>query len=268
MTMPMRQSLRTSNRPGPYPSSGGRLVSADGRMLPMRGTQLSAEAHGGIARVLLRQRFVNPYDEPLAVRYQVPLPADGAVSDFAFELGARRIVGEIDKRERARERFEEAIVEGCSAALLEQDRSSLFTQDVGNIPAGEQIVAELVIDQKLRWLTEGRWEWRFPTVVAPRYQGAPGRAEDASKLSVDVAAGELPQRAELMLHIEDALPEGARPESTSHPIAVVDGEVRFRDESGARLDRDVVVSWPVAGDGVRTALSVARPAARKRWRGT
>ncbi len=245
-------------------SSGGRLVSADGRTLPLRGTDLRVEAQGGIARAVLRQRFVNPHAEPLSVRYLVPLPADGAVSAFSFTLGDKRIVGEIDKKDRARQRYEEAIVEGKSAALLEQDRSSLFTQDVGNIPPGAEVVSELVVDQKLRWLSDGRWEWRFPTVVAPRYMGHPGRVGDAAHIEVPVSEAPLEARAQLALSIGDRLIDGGRPESTSHPIDVVGGRVTdvcFRDGAGARLDRDVVVSWPVAAGEARCELVQARPPA-------
>ena len=78
-------------------------------------------------------------------------------------------------------------MEGRSAALLEQDRSSLFTQEIGNIPPGEEVTVEVSIDQRLRWLDEGAWEWRFPTVVAPRYLGAPGTVPDADRVAQDVA---------------------------------------------------------------------------------
>ena len=66
--------------PGSANPSGGRLVTTDGRVLPLRGTELRANASAGLIRVVLRQRFVNEYDEPLRVTYQVPLPADAVVS--------------------------------------------------------------------------------------------------------------------------------------------------------------------------------------------
>ncbi len=115
-------------------SCGGRLVAVDGRTLPLLGAQLTADARGGVATVVLEQRFRNPYPEPLRVTYLMPLPADGAVSGYAFRIGDKRIVGEVDRRNAARERFEEALAEGRSAALVEQERSSLFTQEIGNIP--------------------------------------------------------------------------------------------------------------------------------------
>src|SRR5438552_2519646 len=97
-------------------SSGGRLVAADGRTLPLRGVRLRAEAGGGLARVALEQRFVNPYAEPLRVTYLVPLPLEGALAGYAIRVGERRIVGEVDRITTARERFEEAIVEGRAGA--------------------------------------------------------------------------------------------------------------------------------------------------------
>lgn len=244
-----------------HTSNGGRLVASDGRELPLQGVHLAAEAGGGIARVTLTQRFRNPFDAPLEVRYLLPLPADGAVSGFSFVLGDQRIVGEVTGKQEARERFERALVQGRTAALLEQDRSSLFTQRVGNVPPSCEVVVEVVIDQPLRWLEEGAWEWRFPTVVAPRYQGAPGRVPDAGKLRVPVSEGETGARATLRLTIADALT--AAPSSTSHALQTrgVEGllEVALEGERGARLDRDVVVSWPVALPSVSTTVRAARP---------
>lgn len=244
-------------------STGARLVAADGRTLPLRGASLAVDAKGGVARVVVEQRFHNAYAEPLSVTYSLPLPADGAVSGFSFRIGGRVVTGEIDRRREARERYEQALVEGRSAALLEQDRSSLFTQEIGNIPPGEEIVAEVIVDQRLRWLDEGAWEWRFPTVVAPRYLGAAGRVEDAERVTQDVADGPLPARVSMRCAIRDALPEGRRPESPSHPIdAASDGAGATATlREGAALDRDVVVRWTVATPEVGLSLDAGRPAA-------
>jgi Ca-activated chloride channel family protein len=235
------------------------MISTEGRSLPLLGTSLRAQAQNGVARVVLEQRFRNAFDVPLQVTYSFPLPADGAVSGFAFRLGERRIVGEVDRQQAARERFEEAILEGKSAALLEQDRSSLFTQELGNIPPGAEIVAEISIDQRLRWLPDGAWEWRFPTAVGPRYMGAPGRVPDAERLSPEVSAEPLAARLTLALDVRDTLARGRAPESPSHALNVAAlAEIRLREASGVPLDRDVVVRWAVAGDAVGAAIETAR----------
>src|SRR5262245_5058780 len=209
------------------PSSGGRLVAPDGRTLPLRGIEIRGEARGGLARVLLRQRFANAYREPLRVTYQVPLPADGALAGYAFLIGERRIVGEVDRIAAARERFEEALVEGNSAGLVEQDRPNLFTLELGNVPPGADVSAELTIDQPLGWLDEGRWEWRFPTVVAPRYLGVDGRVSDAERVSVDVTEKGLPVDTVVTLAIKDELPGAGAPISPSHDLAVTRGASGF-----------------------------------------
>lgn len=244
-----------------HPSNGGRLVATDGRTLPLKAASLTADAKGGIIRVVLEQRFVNPYNEPLQVTYQMPLPADGAVSGFAFRIGEERIVGEVDTKQKARERFEEAILDGRTAAILDQERSSLFTQAVGNIPPHAQVVSELTIDQKLSWLADGAWEWRFPTVVAPRYLGGEGRGVDAAKVTVDVADQQLPVKLSLKMSVRDQLT--VKPHSPSHLLHAAQGvgryDVSFGDEGGVALDRDVVVRWQAAGLMVGAELDVARP---------
>ncbi len=246
-----------------HASNGGRMVTADGRTLPLKGAALTADAKAGVIRVTLEQRFVNPYAEPLGVTYQMPLPADAVVSGFSFRIGDRRVVGEVDTKKKARERFDEAVLEGRTAALLDQDRSSLFTQNVGNIPPHTEVVSELVLDQKLAFLADGYWEWRFPTVVAPRYLGAEGRVPDSARVTVDVADAPLPVKLSLQLSVRDRLPDGARPESPSHALHTVKGvqrfDVGFGSETGASLDRDVVVRWKTTEAQPGIALDTGRP---------
>ena len=239
----------------------GRLVAAG--TFPLLATRLRVEARGGMARVVCEQRFENWHTEPLHVTYSLPLPADAAVSGFAFTIGERRIVGDIARTADARAQFEEALLSGRSAALLEQDRSSLFAQELGNIPPGASITAEVTLDQPLQW-ADGEWEWRFPTTVMPRYLGEPGRVPDAMRISQDVATS-LSTRFQLSLCVADTLREGTQPSSPSHPLKIAlganGGDIELAAEGGAPLDRDLVVRWAVADGEVGIALSVARGAA-------
>jgi Ca-activated chloride channel family protein len=236
------------------------MVSVDGRQLPLTAVELKAEAQGGIARVTLTQHFVNPHSEPLHVSYLVPLPEDGAVAGYAFRIGERRTVGVVDRLQAARERFARAVASGHTAALLTQQRTSVFSQELGNVPPGQRVSVELTVDQRLRWLSEGLWEWRFPTVIAPRYPGASGE----KALPVTVADGPTGIHATLELSIGDALTEGRRPESPSHPVrfAALAARTVARLDEGVPLDRDVVVRWPVATPQPGVHLHRARPSGR------
>jgi len=242
-------------------SGGGRLVTTDGRTLPLLGVTLAAEASGGLARSVLEQRFVNPYAEALRVSYLMPLPVDGALAGYAIRIGDRRIVGEVDRIQAARERFETALLEGRSAGLVDQERPNLFALELGNVPPGGEVVAELTIDQRLAWLDEGAWEWRFPTVVAPRYLGADGRVIDAEQVMVDVAETPVASRATVTLLVRDALLDDRAPVSPSHRTSVMPRApgCQVRIES-MTLDRDVVIRWQATGATTGLSLDTARPA--------
>lgn len=236
------------------------------RTLPLEGCHLAVDTKGGLARVRLVQRFSNPHAEALSVTYKLPLPADAAVSGFAFRIGERRIVGVVEGRSEARAQYERAIVEGRSAALLEEERSSLFTQEIGNIPPGAAIEAEIDIDQPLTWLAEGMFEWRFPLAAAPRYLGSASETSTPSGksgVSFDTALEGTGARASLAMKVRDAIPAGRSPESASHPLVTSQSGGSFQVELGggnrALLDRDVVVRWPVAGPVATVSVDVARP---------
>ena len=236
----------------PVHAAGAELVSVDGRHLPLTHAHLSADAGAGLCRVTLSQTFQNVHAEPLEVHYKVPLPADGAVSGYAFILGDTRVEGRVARKADARAQFEQAVMEGRSAALLEETRSSLFEQRVGNIPPGEQVRIEIVIDQPLHW-TAGGWEWRFPTVVGPRYLGS--LTPDAAAVTVPVADGDTGARLQLGLTIRD--PRTGPVSSPSHLVST--NGVRLTGGS-AHLDRDVVVRWPVAAPAPGIALARGRAA--------
>jgi Ca-activated chloride channel homolog len=239
------------------------LVSVDGRTYPLKSVRVAAEASGGIACSTLTQTYHNPYAEPLEVLYTLPLPADGAVIGYTMRLGERVIRGEVRSREQARAAYEKALFEGRSAALLEQDRDDTFSQRLGSLPAGQTAEITIEVLHPLAFLlgieeAGPQWEYRFPTVVGVRYQGAAGRVPDADRLHADRASapGEIPTRIELTLSATDAA--GA-------PVRRVES---------MPLDRDVVVRWPAAtreigahlvegpglpGDGGRYALLTITP---------
>ena len=226
---------------------GAKLVSVDGRTFPLEAVRVAASTSGGIACSTLVQTYRNPYAEPLEVVYTLPLPADGAVIGYTMRLGARVIHGEVRPREEAKAAYEKAMFEGRSAALLEQDRDDTFTQRLGSLPAGQHAEITIEVMHPLAFLIGvgelgPEWEYRFPTVVGPRYTGVDGRVQDVDRISPDRAEspGEIPTRIELTL-------------TTANQAGA---EVR-RIES-MPLDRDLVVRW-AAGETAIGAHLVEGP---------
>ena len=233
------------------------LVAVDGRTYPLKSAAISARAGAGVAVATLVQEFENPHAEPLEAIYTLPLPADGAVVGYAIQVGERRIVGEIEVREKATRRYAEALASGRTAGLLQQERADTFTQRVGNIPAGVAVRVEIQVVQPLAFVrADGaapEWEWRFPTVVGPRYLGDAGRVPDAGQIDPPRAAnGGTPARVTLALEITDGHAAEIAPHSPSHALqAASPATLTLAD--AAHLDRDVIVRWKAAAaePGVR-----------------
>jgi Ca-activated chloride channel family protein len=192
------------------------LVSVDGRAYPLKSASIDARAEGGIAATTLTQIYENPYAEALEVLYTLPLPADGAVTGYSIRLGNRVIRGEVRKRKEAREEYRKALLEGRTAALLEQERADTFSQRLGSLPPGETVIIKIEVLQPLvfRPGTQGEpacWEYRFPTVAGVRYMGDKSRVRDAGELNADRTLGEIPLRLEATLIIGDGPVDQIRP---------------------------------------------------------
>ncbi|MHC4588851.1 MAG: VIT domain-containing protein [Planctomycetota bacterium] len=242
-------SLASVTQPRTAPAA--RLVSVDGREFPLEAAAITARAEGGLAESRLVQTYSNPHAEPLEVLYTMPLPADGAVVGYTITLGDRVITGEIERLQEAREAYQRALEEGRTAGLLEQVRGDTFTQKLGSLPAGATAKVEIRVLHPLafRPATDdgaASWEYRFPTVVGVRYQGAPGRVPDAADFELDRAdESGTPVRLELDLMLADGAPEALDPQSPTHGIRVASADhgSRVKFDEGAPLDRDLVVSW-------------------------
>lgn len=233
------------------------LVAVNGRTYPLESAHLVARAEGGMALSTLVQRFANPHDEALEVRYTMPLPADGAVLGYTVRVGERVIRAEVQPREKASKAYRQALYEGRTAGLLEQSRPDTFQQSLGNVPPKTAVEVTIEVLHPLAFLEAAgsdpatpQWEYRFPTVVGVRYLGAPGQVPDGAELSPDRGTG-IPVRMGLQLVVADECAHGSAI-SPSHALQVTKRErgleVAFRD--GERLDRDVVVRWDAASEEV------------------
>lgn len=171
---------------GLYVQGGMRGETGEEQVFPLKHTDVDAQISGNVARVEVTQTFENPYDEPLEAIYVFPLPDEAAVDDMEIRLGDRTIRGDIKRREEAQEIYEQALQEGRTAGLLEQERANIFTQSLANIRPGEQIEVTIRYSESLAF-EDTDYEFVFPMVVGPRYiPGNPvSSAENPDQVAVD-----------------------------------------------------------------------------------
>lgn len=253
----------------------GCLETARG-CLPLISMDVAATISGLLAETSVRQTFRNSLDEPLEATYIFPLPDRAAVTSFRMRVGDRVIEGQLKERGQARKDYKKAIEDGHRAALAEEDRSGVFSIQVGNIPPQEDVSVELTLVGPLP-LSGGEATYRFPLVVAPRYtSGMPldgpsvglGRTNDtdevpdASRVTPPILLPGFPNPVALSLEVEldpKGLQVTARPEKqfsvSLHSVIVDEGPPwKIRLQPGERLNRDFILRIPVAAESVQTSL--------------
>ncbi|WP_462146791.1 marine proteobacterial sortase target protein [Pseudoalteromonas gelatinilytica] len=124
---------------------------------------------GLINHVVVKQRYQNPHPFAVNARYVFPLPDESAVHAMQMQIGERIITGNIALKQQAEQQFEQAQKQGKRAALVRQQRANIFSTDVANLGAGEEIEITLQY-QEIIGFRDGVFSLRFPTTITPRYE--------------------------------------------------------------------------------------------------
>lgn len=135
---------------------------------PALSSDVVVDVAGEIARVTVRQHFRNPTDAWLEGVYVFPLPDRSAVDRLTMKIGERTVEGRILEREEAEAVYRRAAQEGRHASLLTSARPNVFSTAVANIGPGQEITIEIGYQDRTEF-RDGRWQYRFPMAVAPRY---------------------------------------------------------------------------------------------------
>ena len=149
-------------------TQGALRVKVDDEVVecPLKHTDVKVNITGFITRATVTQTFYNPYDENIEAVYVFPLPHTAAIDAMTMKIGERTIVGVMKRRVEARALYEQAVQQGKTASLLEQERPNIFTQSVGNIKPNAEIQIEISYVDVLNY-DMGTYEFHFPMVVGP-----------------------------------------------------------------------------------------------------
>ena len=215
--------------------------------IPLRGVTIDIRATGVASRVTVAQRYQNEERVPVEAVYSFPLEDTAAVCAFEAEIDGRRVTGRVEEKDRAFERYDEALSDGHGAFLLDQDRPNIFTASVGNLAPGQEVVLRL---SYVTMLAQSGDELRLlvPTTISPRYV-PPTQARTMDPAELDhinppAVLGGVPYGLRLTADIEA---QGAidAVECPSHPVRM---QVRERTAhvelmgDDIQLDRDFVLT--------------------------
>ncbi len=222
------------------PEAGlGALATARGN-LPLQAVDARVRLTGMVGRTELTQRFHNPYDLPLEATYIFPLPARAAVTSMKLIAHGRTVTAELDERSAAQAEYQAAIGSGQRAAIAQEERPDVFTLQVGNILAGEQVSIVLTFVGPLAY-EDDHATYRLPLVVAPRYLPAGEDTPETSRIVPPVILPGFPDPVALSIEV-DIDPAGLPAptvESSLHAVRQEGNHLSI--DPGERLDRDFIL---------------------------
>ncbi|MFI5378668.1 MAG: VIT domain-containing protein [Tepidisphaerales bacterium] len=141
--------------------------------IALRGVRLRGRIAGMTGHITAEQTFVNLEPKAIEAVYTFPLPENAAVCGFEIIFGDRVLTGVVEEKEKAIEKYEDAIADGHAAYMVEQHRPDVFSVRVGNLKPKQAVTVKLkyVFDLEA---VDGAIRLAFPTTLAPRFAATSG----------------------------------------------------------------------------------------------
>lgn len=229
------------------------MTTTEGAPVPLTDVSVRAIVRDLLAEVTVEHRYRNDEAAPIEAVYSFPLPTDAVLLEVRVALGERQLTGQVVGRQAAERRYEEAVVDGDAAVMIERPEPGLYVMNLGNLlPQTEARVTfryALVLRRQ-----RGRIRLLHPTTIAPRYGRWPLQPHQVPQATLLAQ-----QNGTVEVEIVGALANG-RILSPSHEIDVE----RSTGRSVARLrrgrmdlDRDFVLELDAGDLPVAAALGGA-----------
>lgn len=148
--------------------------------MPLKSISVTLSVCEFVAGVSATLNYKNEEEVPLEAFFIFPMDEDSAVYSFEAMVDGKKIKAELQDKMTAHTSYENAIIRGHQAFLLEEDMCSrdVFCCSVGNLLPGSQAEITLKYVQELPLEADGAVRYVLPAVLNPRYQLS-GCSEDS-----------------------------------------------------------------------------------------
>jgi Ca-activated chloride channel family protein len=232
---PAQDSIHMMNS-GSHPG----LHTRNNMRVPLVGCSAAGRLDGLLFQLTVEQHYRNTSESAIETVYTFPLPLGAVLLAFELDLNGTRHVASAFARQQAERRYENAIDDGNSAALLVHNGNGLFTATVANLKPGETATVRYRYAMLLH-AHGNQVRLNLPTVIAPRY----GNPADAGLEGPAIPGADLFVEYPFSLRIElPGIQDASRISSPSHQITTTptaDGLAAGIARTGL-LDRDFVLT--------------------------
>jgi Ca-activated chloride channel family protein len=247
-----------------------RVVSSSGAIegLPLQSTTVHATIDGIIAHVKVQQRYRNRGKDSIEAIYVLPASTRAAIHKMSMTIGDRVIEANIKERAAARTEYDAARSNGQQAALLEQQRPSVFEMNVANIQPGQVVEVELGYTELIT-PTDGEYEFVYPAVVGPRYTSGVEAVQHpwlANPYVTSDSTGSPPTFA-FNLALTSPIPVAAITSTTHQVVPKFNGErqvtITLDTRETAAANRDLIIRYRLRGEQIQSGLLVSEEAGER-----
>jgi hypothetical protein len=238
----------SGHRPDPLARFGAAgAARADRTPLPLAGERMRIVIRGSLALVERAQTFRNGEDISIEATLTFPVPVHATLCRLVAAIGGRTLVASALPRDKARDRYEEAVDDGKTAVLHEELLRGIHMLSIAHIPPGSVVTVAHGWIAALAPRSGGKGMLRIPVTLGDVYGDSPFGDADDLVVSRDVV-----HEAEI------ALDAGAAAASIAG-VTLIDGRARWRLDAPLDLEIAALTSFPVRGvsaDGRDVRVSV------------
>ena len=125
---------------GKYVFFAKKADSEEKELLPLKRVDIKSEIRGSFAVTNVELRYVNPHvDSPLECTYVFPVEKTTILAKFEAMIDNRVVATKVMEKEKAKEKFDDAIATGQAAVMAKKDDTTMSVS-LGNLLPGQEAV--------------------------------------------------------------------------------------------------------------------------------
>lgn len=145
------------------------MRNVDLRELALKKVKITGNVIGKFGTFEIEQMYKNNTKEVLEVGYTFPIVETATVVGFEIKAGDKILKGKCKEKGEAKREYQQNIVKGNSAYMMEQETANIFKISVGKIDKDEEVTVKIQYIDKFE-IIDNQIEILIPTLVTPRYK--------------------------------------------------------------------------------------------------
>ncbi|MFP4364160.1 MAG: VIT domain-containing protein [Spirochaetia bacterium] len=224
------------------------------KLVALKEVRINTEMNDISSHTTITQVFENTEDAEIEALYCFPIEEGAAVCGFEIITENRKITGKIEERKKAFEAYDEAIENGDTSFILDQENKDILTVSAGNLAPGQKAEVKIQYIAELS-VTDNTVRLQIPSSVSPRYSPPSEAPEKTEAISPEYTL-DTPYRLSLEVRVD--MPKIQNIQSPSHAIIIDDDDrpsVVTLQEEDTKLDRDFILEIQCGSDNTPVALA-------------